>query len=75
LTPRDIPISDVANYSDGGIISTGNGITPVCASIGIDIAKAAGKESPFKQKFYKDTGETQFVPTGPSGGEGQVFSW
>ncbi|KAE9381187.1 FAD/NAD(P)-binding domain-containing protein [Stipitochalara longipes BDJ] len=68
-------VGDVANYCDGGIISTGNGIAPVCTSIGIDIAKAAGKEIPFKQKFYKGMGETQFVPTGPSGGVGQIFGW
>jgi len=68
-------VGDVANYCDGGIISTGNGIAPVGTSIGIDIAKAAGKESPFKQKFYKSMGETQFVPTGPSGGVGQIFGW
>ncbi|PMD39615.1 FAD/NAD(P)-binding domain-containing protein [Hyaloscypha variabilis F] len=68
-------VGDVANYCDGGIISTGNGIAPVCTSIGIDIAKAAGKEIPFKQKYYKGIGETQFVPTGPSGGVGQIFGW
>jgi apoptosis-inducing factor 2 len=68
-------VGDVANYCDGGIISTGNGIAPVCTSIGIDIAKAAGVESPFKQKTYKGIGETQFVPTGPSGGVGQLFGW
>jgi NADH dehydrogenase FAD-containing subunit len=68
-------VGDVANYCDGGIISTGNGIAPVCTSIGIDIAKAAGVESPFKQKMYKGMGETQFVPVGPGGGVGQVFGW
>lgn len=68
-------VGDVANYCDGGIISTGNGVAPVCTSIGVDICKAAGKESPFKQKTYKGMGETQFVPTGPSGGVGQVFGW
>jgi NADH dehydrogenase FAD-containing subunit len=68
-------VGDVANYCDGGIISTGNGIAPVCTSIGIDIAKAAGVESPFKQKIYKGMGDTQFVPTGPSGGVGQLFGW
>ncbi len=68
-------VGDAANYCDGGIISTGNGVAPVCTSIGIDIAKAAGVESPFKQKTYKGMGDTQFVPTGPSGGVGQLFGW
>ena len=68
-------VGDVANYCDGGIISTSNGIAPVCTSIGIDIAKDAGVESPFKQKTYSGIGETQFVPTGPSGGVGQLFGW
>lgn len=68
-------VGDVANYCDGGIVSTGNGIAPVCTSIGIDIAKAAGVVSPFKQKTYKGIGETQFVPIGPGGGVGQVFGW
>jgi NADH dehydrogenase FAD-containing subunit len=68
-------VGDVASYCDGGIMSTANGIAPVCTSIGIDIAKAAGTGSPFTQKMYKGMGETQFVPTGPSGGVGQLFGW
>jgi NADH dehydrogenase FAD-containing subunit len=68
-------VGDVANYCDGGIISTANGVAPVCTSIGIDLAKAAGKTSPFEQKMYKGIGETQFVPTGPSGGVGQIMGW
>jgi len=73
--PGVYAVGDVANYCDGGIISTGNGIAPVCTSIGIDIARAAGKASPFTQKKYSGIGETQFVPTGLSGGVGQIFGW
>jgi len=74
-TPGVYGIGDAANYCDGGIISTANGIAPVCTSIGIDIAEAAGNDSLFVQKFYKGIGETQFVPTGPSGGVGQIRGW
>jgi NADH dehydrogenase FAD-containing subunit len=68
-------VGDVATHCDGGILSTGAGIPPLCTSIGIDIAKAAGKESPFKQKTYSGMEGTQLVPTGPSGGVGQLFGW
>jgi apoptosis-inducing factor 2 len=73
--PGVYAVGDVANYCDGGIISTAHGIAPVCTSIGIDLAKAAGKDSLFVQKKYKGIGETQFVPCGPSGGVGQIMGW
>jgi NADH dehydrogenase FAD-containing subunit len=68
-------VGDVANYCDGGFVSTSKGIAPVCTSIGIDIANGYGKVSPFAQKKYSGIGETQFVPTGPSGGVGQISGW
>ncbi|KAL2075049.1 hypothetical protein VTL71DRAFT_8829 [Oculimacula yallundae] len=73
--PGIYAIGDVASYSSGSIMDANNAVAPLGTSIGIDLAKAAGKESLFTQKEFKPMKGTQFVPTGPSGGVGQVMGY
>lgn len=73
--PGIYAIGDVASYSSGSVIDAQNSVAPLGTSIGIDLAKAAGKESLFTQKEFKQIKDTQFVPTGPSGGVGQLMGW
>jgi len=70
-------IGDVGSYSHGGIMDVNDGVAPLCSSIAIDVAKTIdpSKASQFKQKDFKWLADTQFVPTGPKGGVGQVFGW
>ncbi|KAK6585758.1 hypothetical protein PZA11_002485 [Diplocarpon coronariae] len=67
-------IGDVASYSSGSVMDAQNAVAPLGTSIGIDLAGDKGKRI-FKQKDFKGMGATQFVPTGPGGGVGQVFGW
>ncbi|MCJ1413172.1 hypothetical protein MMC19_007276 [Ptychographa xylographoides] len=70
-------IGDAGSYSSGGIMDVNNAVAPVCSSMGIDIAKSIDekKAREFKQRIFKPIPDTQFVPTGPKGGVGQVFGW
>ncbi|MAB90535.1 MAG: hypothetical protein CMJ90_13910 [Planctomycetes bacterium] len=75
--PGIYAIGDVASYSSGSVIDANNSVAPLGTSIGIDLAKAAGpgNEKLFTQKEFKPIKDTQFVPTGPSGGVGQLMGW
>ncbi|KAH7361073.1 hypothetical protein BKA65DRAFT_197968 [Rhexocercosporidium sp. MPI-PUGE-AT-0058] len=73
--PGIYAIGDVASYSSGSIVDAQSSVAPLGTSIGIDLAKAAGKEGLFTQKEFKPIKDTQFVPTGPSGGVGQLMGW
>ncbi|MCJ1437498.1 hypothetical protein MMC27_006885 [Xylographa pallens] len=70
-------IGDVGSYSHGGIMDVKAGVAPLCSSIAIDVAKTIdpSKAGAFKQKNFKWIPDTQFVPTGPKGGVGQLFGW
>lgn len=70
-------IGDAASYSQGGIMDVNNAIAPLCTSIAIDVGNTIdpAKAKDFKQKVFKPLKDTQFVPTGPNGGVGQVFGW
>ncbi len=74
-TPGVYAIGDVASYSTASVMDAQNAVAPLGTSIGIDLAKAAGKSGLFSQKVFKPLKDTQFVPTGPGGGVGQVFGW
>lgn len=74
-TPGVYAIGDVASYSTGSVLDAQNAVAPLGTSIGIDLAKAAGKDGLFKQKVFKPMKDSQFVPCGPSGGVGQLFGW
>ncbi|KAH9216142.1 hypothetical protein DL95DRAFT_522845 [Leptodontidium sp. 2 PMI_412] len=73
--PGIYAIGDVASYSSGSVLDAKNSVAPLGTSIGIDLAKAAGKEGLFTQKEFKPLKDTQFVPIGPSGGVGQLMGW
>ncbi|KAH6702101.1 hypothetical protein BKA61DRAFT_202288 [Leptodontidium sp. MPI-SDFR-AT-0119] len=73
--PGVYAIGDVTSYSSGSVVDAQNSVAPLGTSIGIDLAKAAGKEGLFTQKEFKPFKDTQFVPTGPSGGVGQLMGW
>ncbi|KAH7417724.1 hypothetical protein BKA64DRAFT_658676 [Cadophora sp. MPI-SDFR-AT-0126] len=73
--PGIYAIGDVASYSGGSVVDANNSVAPLGTSIGIDLAKAAGDEKLFVQKEFKPLKDTQFVPTGPSGGVAQVMGW
>ncbi|MCJ1479088.1 hypothetical protein MMC13_007772 [Lambiella insularis] len=70
-------IGDAASYSHGGIMDVNDAVAPLCSSIAIDVGKTIdpAKAKAFKQKVFKYIPDTQFVPTGPKGGVGQVFGW
>ncbi|MCJ1285863.1 hypothetical protein MMC26_005205 [Xylographa opegraphella] len=70
-------IGDVGSYSHGGFMDVKDGVAPLCSSIAIDVAKTIdpSKAGAFKQKNFKWIPDTQFVPTGPKGGVGQLFGW
>jgi NADH dehydrogenase FAD-containing subunit len=77
--PGVYAIGDVASNSNGSLMAAWYGVPPLGTSIGIDLATASGRASadaiPFVQKIYKPMKDTQLVPTGPSGGVGQVAGW
>lgn len=68
-------VGDIASYSDGGFMAVKMAIAPVCSSIAVDIATAAGKKDAAAQVGYKSFKDSQFVPTGPKGGVGQLFGY
>ncbi|MCJ1289017.1 hypothetical protein MMC34_000549 [Xylographa carneopallida] len=70
-------IGDVGSYSHGGFMDVKDGVAPLCSSIAIDVATTIDPSNAggFKQKNFKWIPDTQFVPTGPKGGVGQVFGW
>ncbi|KAK2630062.1 hypothetical protein QTJ16_000882 [Diplocarpon rosae] len=72
--PGVYAIGDVASYSSGSVMDAQNAVAPLGTSIGIDLAGDQAKGT-FKQKAFRGIGATQFVPTGPGGGVGQVFGW
>ncbi|XMA08895.1 hypothetical protein WAI453_001686 [Rhynchosporium graminicola] len=73
--PHIYALGDVASYSSGSIMDATNAVAPLGTSIAIDLAKAANLSTVFAQKVFKTMKDSQFVPTGPSGGVGQLFGF
>lgn len=68
-------IGDIVSAGDGGIINLKGAFDPLCSSIGLDIAEAAGKRGFLKQGNWKMLKDSQVVPIGPKGGVGQMMGF
>ena len=61
-------VGDAASYSNGGVMDANDAVAPMCSSIAIDLGARD-----VKQKIFKPLENSQFVPTGPKGGVGQIM--
>jgi NADH dehydrogenase FAD-containing subunit len=68
-------LGDIASPLNASLIGTDDSVRPVASSIALDIAKQYKVTGPFKAKSFSTMQNTQFVPTGPNGGVGQVMGW